>query len=240
MSAATSTGLLAIRYHVERDFHSGKFQIQRDGQPVISSQDDSDFLFLIEKDMTVELQRRRPDLFFVHAAVVEYGGRTALIAAPSGTGKSTFAFALLHADFRYLSDELAPVDPLTLKVHPYPHALCLKAQPPAPYQLPDGTLVAERTLHVPPAFLPGDTLMAPQPLSAIFFIHRNTASRDVDLRKLGHAEVAARLYANTLNALAHPDRGLEIAVRLAQSIPGYELNSSDLKRAVLTFQASLT
>jgi hypothetical protein len=226
-------------YFIDHEAGSENFRIIRDGEPPLLAYDDSEFLFLFEKDMTIELQRKRADLYFLHAAVVERQGRTALISAPSGTGKSTLTLALLHGGFRYLSDELAPVEPETLRVHPYPHALCLKAEPPAPYRLPAGTLRTVRTLHVPADQLPAETVMTPQPLSAIFFIRRDNVPGGSGGRRLGGAEVAARLYTNTLNALAHPGEGLETAIRIAQRIPGYELDSSDLNAAVVVIREVL-
>jgi HprK-related kinase A len=43
----------------------------------------------------------------LHAAVVERGGRVAILPAPPGSGKSTLCAALIHRGWRLLSDELA-------------------------------------------------------------------------------------------------------------------------------------
>lgn len=43
----------------------------------------------------------------LHAAVVERGGRAAILPAPPGSGKSTLCAALVHRGWRLLSDELA-------------------------------------------------------------------------------------------------------------------------------------
>ena len=45
----------------------------------------------------------------LHAAVVERGGRAAILPAPPGSGKSTLCAALIHRGWRLLSDELALV-----------------------------------------------------------------------------------------------------------------------------------
>jgi hypothetical protein len=66
----------------------------------------------------------RADLLF-WLMVVEWQGEAALLAADSGSGKSTTTWALLHNAFSYLTDELCRVDLGTSRVFPYPRALCL-------------------------------------------------------------------------------------------------------------------
>lgn len=46
----------------------------------------------------------------LHAAVIESGGRAALLPAPPGSGKSTLTAALVLRGWRLLSDELALID----------------------------------------------------------------------------------------------------------------------------------
>lgn len=46
----------------------------------------------------------------IHAAVVEKGGRAALLPAPPGSGKSTLCAGLVHRGWRLMSDELALID----------------------------------------------------------------------------------------------------------------------------------
>lgn len=231
MAATACASVPAISYRVERGAAEGSLCISRAGACTLISRNDSDFLFLFEKDLTIELQYQRPDLFFVHAAVVERDGKAVVLAAPSGTGKSTLTLALLHAGFRYLSDELAPFDLVTLQVMPYPHALCLKAEPPEPFKLPKEAIRTLNTIHIPTGFLPATALSGPVPLAAMFFIHRRgDAGAKALLREVGSAEAAVRLYANTLNALAHSGDGLDAAVRIVLSVPCYELDSTDLVR----------
>lgn len=231
MVATACASVPAISYRVEREAAEGSFCISRNGACPLIARGDSDFLFSFEKDLTIELQYQRPDLFFVHAAVVERHGKAVVLVAPAGTGKSTLTLALLHAGFRYLSDELAPFDLVTLQVMPYPHALCLKAEPPEPFKLPKGAIRTLNTIHIPTDYLPAAALSEPVPLAAVFFIHRGgDAGPKALLREVGSAEAAVRLYANALNALAHSGDGLDAAVRIVLNVPCYELDSTDLVR----------
>jgi len=88
------------------------FLIERtDTMAQVAAMGVDDLLYYLEKDVTVEIQQRRPDLLFMHAAAVEWRGTAVVLAADSGSGKSTTTWALLHHGVRYLSDELAAIDP---------------------------------------------------------------------------------------------------------------------------------
>jgi hypothetical protein len=190
-----------------------------------------ELLFHLEKHLTVTLQRRRPELMFLHAAALARGERAWLLAGDSGAGKSTTTWALLHHGWRYLSDELAPVDLASGRVHAYPHALCLKRRPPPGYPLPEVTLDLGSTLHVPPDALPGAVETGPCMLGGVVFVRYCAGLGAPRLRLLGRAEACARLYVVTLNALAHPGHGLDAAKWLAERVPSHSLECDDLSDA---------
>lgn len=62
----------------------------------------------------------------LHAAVVERGGRAALLPAPPGSGKSTLCAALVHRGWRLLSDEMALVSLADGRVWPLARPVSLK------------------------------------------------------------------------------------------------------------------
>lgn len=84
-------------------------------------------------------------------------------------GKSTTTWGLLHYELQCLSDELAAIDLTTMRVHPFPHALCLKALPPADYPLPEKTIYTARTMHVRTECLPSQRRLEMLRLEAISF-----------------------------------------------------------------------
>lgn len=210
-----------------RDTHP-LFSLIRQGQAPLDAEDPGDLLFLLEKDITVELQKKRPDLFFLHSAAIEWQGKAYLLAAEAGGGKSTTSWALLHHEFLYLSDELSPIDLDSMQVFPYSHALCLKRPPPSAYPLPADAINLGRTIHIPARLLPSATIVQPCPLGAVFLLRYLPELRAPEIRPIGAAEASARLYVNALNALSHPNHGLDAVVRIARHVPCFAVSSTDL------------
>ncbi len=94
-----------------------------DPQPV-----DPDFAL----DLLVGLVNRlaldaEPEALHLHAGCVALGDRAAVIAAPSGTGKSTLTTALVTRGWTYLSDETVRVDDGGLQVSGFPKPLTIKS-----------------------------------------------------------------------------------------------------------------
>ena len=197
-------------------------------EPPLTFTDACDFLHQLECEVVVSLQRQCADLFFVHAACVEFRRAAHLFVAESGTGKSTTTWALLHHGFRYLSDELAPIGLTNLHVYAYPHALCLKQCPPEPYDLPAEAIYTTRTIHIPTRCMPRADMSRTCPLAALWFLTYDRSARDPSIAEITPAEASARLYTNALNQLAHSNSGLDAAVTVAKSIPSFVLVSADL------------
>jgi hypothetical protein len=225
---SVKSGPLELKYTIARPAKS--FSIAVSQQQPLLAKDAGEFLFLFEKDLTIRLQKLRRDLYFLHAGALGFCGQAFLLVAASGQGKSTTAWALLHHGFQYLSDELAAFELDSLKVQPYPHAICLKQNPPAPYFLPDQAVRASSTLHIPISLLPDSSAAEPMPVMAIFFLDYSPGRKVPSIRDLSSGESAARLFVHALNPLAHAEDGLAGAARIAQSIRSFHLTSGQLAR----------
>lgn len=217
-----------LRYVIHQSTPDG-YTITNDGRPPLIANDSYELIYELEKSATVAVERLRRDLFFLHAAAIERDGRGFVLVAPSGSGKSTTAWALLHHGFNYLSDELAPIDIRTMTVVPYPHAVCMKRTPPEPYTVPVDTLYTGATLHVPVSSLPARVVTKSLPLGGVLFIGYQPAAPGPSLRRITAAEASARLYANALNQLAHENAGIDAALRIAGSVPCFDLKTADLE-----------
>lgn len=221
---------VARRYRIGSAPSGPRFRIATDNDEPVLLEDAGDLLFHLDKDLTIALQLQRADLFFLHAAVLALDDRAVVLSAPSGTGKSTLALALLEAGFDYLSDELAPIDLQSLTVHPFPHALCLKSPPPAPYRLPKGTLRTGDRYHLPADSLRGAARTQPLPVAAFIFLRRGSRTSSAH-HPITRGAASAHLMSNALNSLAHPAAGLDAAAMLSQAVPCFELNSAELGAA---------
>jgi hypothetical protein len=227
-----------IEFSVESSDRSSPLSLVQRGQAAQAAADSSDLLFLLEKQITLELQMRRADLFFLHAAAIVLEGRACLLAAESGGGKSTTTWGMLHHGFDYLSDELSPVDIQSMRVFPYPHAICLKREPPDSHPLPVSALHLGRTIHIPACSLPGATVSEPRPLGAVFLLKYQPDLAEPEVRAIGPAEAGARLYANALNALAHSGHGLDPVARIAEQVSCFSVSSAELSSTCRLIRAT--
>jgi len=216
---------------------TGGHELLFDGAAVLLSPRTGDIIHEIDNQLSVHIARARPDLYFVHAGVLSFEGEAILLAGESGAGKSTLTYALASAGLEYLSDEIAGIEPGTGLVHPYPRAICLKREPPAPLALPSsGCLRTEWTLHVAARSLSATIARGPSPLKKVFFIRYTPSQKSPAVRRLSVGEAALRLYQNALNQLAHPESGLDSTLNLVREARCYELLSAgieDTVRAVL-------
>jgi hypothetical protein len=226
-----------LRYALRRE--GERFVLERSSGKPLRATGIGELLFLFEKDVTVELQKLRSDLYFLHAAALAWQGKAALVVGASGSGKSTLTWALCHHGFGYLSDELSPIELGGLHVRAYPHALCLKAVPPEPYRLPRSTLATASTLHVPAHELPGG-VGSSAPVQTVFFLASEfSAPAEPAVRAISAAEAGARLLANALNPLAHAADGLDPALAIAQRVRSFELRSGNLERTCALVERTL-
>lgn len=223
-----NSGEVGLHYSVGRDSGRATFFIKRQGRELLTAPDDGTFLALLDEDIAIELQKLRRDLYFVHAAVLAIADVALMLVANSGGGKSTVCWALSHHGFRYLSDELGPVDLKTLGVHRFTRAVTLKTEPPASYPIPPTTIQTSRGWHVAAKDVPGGVGKDLTRLAAVFFLRYEAKAREPSVRRISEAEAVARLYANTLNALAHAGDGLDAAIQITTAIACFELVTADL------------
>lgn len=225
----------ACRYTVSSVRDGGYRVVHNDAAAVVVETGDA-LLFHLDKDLTLALQARRADLFFMHAAVVADGDRAWAMAAPSGTGKSTTTWALVLHGLRYMSDELAPLDfsGSVTTVHAYPRALNLKHEPPEPYGVPADAMRFPDDLYIPVAATPGIGVLA---LHGILFLHRRVEFSAPVVQHLALSDAAARVYINALNPLAHPGSGLDAAIAIARRVPCLDVALGPLPASIAAIRS---
>ena len=186
-----------------------------------------------------DLAWSRPELFFLHAAAVSANGRCVVIAGESGAGKSTLCWDLCNAGFKYISDELAPLNLDTMQVEAYPHAICLKRITAHMPGLPNDTIRTESTMHIPVEAIPGGVERTPATIDMIVFVEKSEVSAAPGLTQVPQSEAAARLYSNGLNQLAHERDGLRAATKLAAAVDCFTLARGSLSDMRLVLMRGL-
>jgi hypothetical protein len=168
------------------------------------------------------------DFLLIHAGVV--GTPTsATVVLPGGTGlgKSTLVAALLVRGFTYLSDELAPLDPVSARVYPYHRPIALKS-----VSLPLLQGLTDRVVFSPTADGPGRPYLRPQdigasvgnpgPVASVVFPSTDRDGRP-RLVPIPAAETLRRLAENSVNLGVYQDRGLTLLSRILRTAETFEL-----------------
>jgi HprK-related kinase A len=105
---------------------SRRFAIVGDGEPIGKTVARDEVMPYLEWGINWRVIARFPEFLQLHAASLARMGQAVIFAGDSGRGKSTLSAALLARGWKYLSDEFALVQTETLRLHPFPKAVCLK------------------------------------------------------------------------------------------------------------------
>lgn len=170
----------------------------------------------------------------IHAGCVALDGRGIVLPGPMGSGKSTLVTALVLEGFRYLSDELAPLDPVTGRLHPYPRPIVLEPgsfrffpqlRPSVAPELDDPGRWLVSADEVRPGSRGG-----PVPPGAIVFsrFEPGAAGQAVPVSR---SEAVTLLADQTLNLALLGNEAVAALGRLALSAPAYRLTFGDPVRA---------
>jgi hypothetical protein len=177
--------------------------------------------------------RAEQAMVHLHGAVLAHRGRTVLIPGASGTGKSTFALALVAQGFELVADDISFVDldaglvqGLQRAPHVHRDAIPLLRDAGFPYR-PE--------LHVP-GFLEVEAIdrwhRGPAPLPSLVLFVEWEGDDGIDYHTISHAEAAIELQRFSHNLKLRPDGGWAAARRLlAQSRCARMLRAQDLVAA---------
>jgi hypothetical protein len=147
-------------------------------------------------------------------------------------GKSTLTTALVEAGFHYLSDEAAPVDPVTTRVYPFPKRISLDASALGFFRGLEDRLQDRQGLssqlpqrYVAPEDLGGE-VGGPAPAGWVVFL---SAQRDGPARlvPVTRAEALQQLVRYTFNLEDYGERGMVLLSRLLADAQAYRLQGGD-------------
>jgi hypothetical protein len=180
------------------------------------------------------------DFLFLHAGVVSAGEHRLILPAAPDAGKSTLVASLLREGCSYLSDELAPIDPVTSGVYPFPKHIAIAKSgldhvaggaPDLPADYPE--LTAElSSRYLRPADLSA-VVAGAGPVDMIVFLTPDREGRP-QLHPLSSAETLAQLLDHSLNAELYGDRAVTMLARVIKGARSFELTGgSSAERASL-------
>jgi len=102
------------------------WRIAVDGREPVRKDDAAEAVRALNHELMHGVMLRNRRLYYVHAAVVEHGGRGILLPGLSQAGKSTLALAFLAAGARFLSDELLAYDASSGRALAFPRAVKIR------------------------------------------------------------------------------------------------------------------
>ncbi|MCP4592735.1 MAG: hypothetical protein GY842_18525 [bacterium] len=124
-------GPASIRIRVRQEqrtrWGAKRYTIEGDGERIFGQVRPEEVLPYVEWAINYRVIATRTEFLQLHAAVLAWRGNGVMLVGPSGSGKSTLTAALAARGWDYLSDEFALIDPVSLRAHAFPKALCIKS-----------------------------------------------------------------------------------------------------------------
>lgn len=164
----------------------------------------------------------------LHAGAVATAQGSLILPGPMESGKSTLVAALLRAGWGYLSDEVAALDPITGRAHPFPKHLYLDQDsvdmfPGLGERLADRDERSRGRLDRTIRSQDLDAAVAgPVALRAIVFLGRDRVG-PARLLDMPGGEAVLQMAANCFNLHRYGERGVEFLSRVARDAVMFRL-----------------
>ncbi|MCC7452356.1 MAG: hypothetical protein IT324_33450 [Anaerolineae bacterium] len=172
--------------------------------------------------VTAILMEARPDRLWFHAGAAAHGDWAVLLPGLPGRGKSTLVGNLCMFGWRYLSDEIAPLDYTAGTVMAYPQMPWMRKD--IGEDLPEARLYELQKTAI--AITPEMVCRQPMPIGAVVCpdFRRGAAS---ELAPCSPATAVLKLLQSCVNFAEHREQAIAAVQRLVLSIPVYALVFSD-------------
>jgi hypothetical protein len=157
-----------------------------------------------ESDMQFYIAEASPRRVFVHAGVISWQGRAALIPGRSFSGKTTLVAELVRAGAKYYSDEYAVLDS-SGRVHPYARPLWIR---------PAESVESERC---PVESLGGSAGRQPLPVGLVVITEYKSGAKWRP-RRVSPGQAALALLNNTVSIQRRPEAAFPVLKRVASRV----------------------
>ncbi len=186
----------------------------------------TDLMPIVNRAVVRAFIRARPDLVWLHAGAVHLGGRALALIGPWGHGKSTIATSLLKRGWSYLSDDVAPFDPSTLAIHPFPEMPRIRLSQASPLDREAVSKLPKVDVGI------SDEAIARAPATCAGVVFPQYESDGPNGLSTCPASLAAlRVLEGCLSFSHHRETALRFAASLAQTVPAYHLSFRDADTA---------
>ncbi|MBN1344898.1 MAG: hypothetical protein JXQ73_19545 [Phycisphaerae bacterium] len=229
-----------IRIEVRRGKRSllagRQYAIWGDGEQLWATRRRNEVLPYVEWGINWRVIKTRAEYLQVHAATLSHKGQGMLFAAKAGSGKSTLAAGLLARGWQYLSDEFALIHPETLRVHPFPKPVCVKA---GSFEVVEALrlplwrrrhyvkVLKGRVGYVSPHHIGPDSVGGPCRVRHIIF-PLYAEGTEPCLREIPRAEAAFELAEMAFNRNAFGPRAMTILSDLVRGAKCYRLDAGSI------------
>jgi len=205
---------------VERD--GGQYRLVRDHQIAIPTDAILPIVRRVVHAVTDMLMEARRDLLWFHAGAVAHGERAVLLPGLPGRGKSTLVGNLCMQGWRYLSDEIAPLDYTSGMIMAYPQTPWMRRD--IGEDLPESRLYELPKTAV--AITPDMVCRQPMPVGVVICpdFRRGAAP---ELVPCSPATAVLKLLQSCVNFAEHREQAIAYLQRLVLDIPVYTLVFSD-------------
>ena len=233
----------AIHIEVKRAGHRfparRRYVVLGDGEAFGEEVRRREVLPYLEWAVNWRLMARCTNHLLVHAASMARNGRGVVFAGQSGVGKSTLVAGLLARGWKYLCDEFAMIETDTLRLLPFPKAVCVKASAFDLIERLNLRLCGNRhyikvlkgaVSYISPSDLPPGAVANPCRVRHVVF-PRYTGHSKVRVRPVTDARAAFMLTSHTLNREVLGERVATTTSRVARDAQCVILESGDIGEA---------
>ncbi len=222
---AATPGNIVGRVVVYRE-DSVRHRVMVEDQPESETSTFTDLMPIVNRAVVTAFIRARPDLVWLHAGAVQLDGRALALVGPWGHGKSTIAACLLTRGWTYLSDDVAPVDPSNLAIHPFPEIPRVRQ---GPGMALDRESVA--TLRKIDVGISDDAIARTPAICAGVIFPEYQSDGPNRLSPCPPSRAALLVLEGCLSFAHHREAALRFAASLAQTVPAFHLSFRDVETA---------
>ena len=215
---------VAARLEVRKK--NGQYHVLGNAENSIEYRSLPDILQYLKHEVVRHLIQALPELIWLHAGAAAYRDRAVVFLGQWGRGKSTLVTSLFESRWRYLSDDIVPLNPNSGRVIPFPQTPAVRDD--IGKEIPLCRVPELTRTRVP--LKPEIVCREPMPIGALIFPNytRQTPSA---MNLCSRAPAVLGLLQNSLNFMNHRASAIRYLCDLVKRLPAFHLTFSSGKLA---------